>query len=353
MGRWASALAISLVGLAPMGCGGVGGGGGELGGEGGGSAAGSADSPRPFVKNFERVTGVRLKPVRGDLLGIRLQVPSAPNRFIRFGAYQLVWTKNESKRKLLLGRGEADDDGIYWTRVGPSYSASKPFGDHLVLRWVGRRQKRTTRQWDRVERAVEAAFEGELDPLPQKERPCRDEGLDPLRGDTGACSLKGIPVTFVEADDELSAPALEAKVLGFGFAEEIRNPGVAPLRPKGRFLIVAYRVTNKSGGPISFLQPALRIGAREIPESPDAAAMLPRSRATPLPPGATLEARAAFDLDETADPRKAAFVLPTEREGRNDPTPLLAEGWIRLGEATPRLPPPPGKRGPASGKTAS
>jgi hypothetical protein len=290
---------------------------------------------------------VRLKLVTGDLLGTRLEVPAKPNRFVRFGAYQLVWTKDERQRKLFLGNGEPDDDGIYWRRVGTSYSASKPFGDRLMLRWVGRRAKETTAQWDRLERAVQAAFEGSLEPLPSEERPCEDQGLDPLRGRTGACSVKGLPVTFVEADDELSGPTLEARVLGFGHAEQITNPGVAPLRPKGRFLLVAYRVTNESEAPISFLHPELRIGGRRVPESPDAAVMLPRSRALPLPPGATVEARAAFDLDESADPRQAAFVLPTEREGRNDPSPLLAEGWIRLAKAEPRLPRAPGARGRA------
>ena len=315
-----------------------------------GGSTGSADSPRPFVKRFERLTGVRLKIATGDLLGARLEVPAKPNRFVRFGAYQLVWTKDERKRKLLLGKGEPEDDGIYWTRVGTSYSASKPFGDKLVLRWVGRRAKETTPQWERLERAVEAAFEGTLEPLPSEERPCRDE-LDPLEGSTGECSVRGLPVTSVEADDELSGSALEAKVLGFGYAERITNPGVAPLRPRGRFLIVAYRVTNESEAPIGFLQPKLRIGRRTVAESPDAAAMLPRSRQLPLPPGAEVEARAAFDIDESVDPRQAAFVLPTERDGRNDPSPLLAEGWIRLKEASPRLPPVPRAR--ESGKPAA
>lgn len=342
----ASGLLIALAAVAVASCGGGDDAGERFGDAGGsGGSGGSADSPRPFVKRFERLTGVRLKLVTGDLLGTRLEVPAKPNRFVRFGAYQLVWTKDERQRKLFLGSGEPDDDGIYWRRVGRSYSASKPFGDKLMLRWVGRPAKETTSQWDRLERAVQAAFEGSLEPLESEERPCRDEGLDPLQGQTGACSVRGIPVTFVEADDELSAPALEARVLGFGYTEQISKPGVAPLRPKGRFLLVAYRVTNKSDAPISFLYPELRLGGRRVPESPDAAALLPRSRALPLPPDATVEARAAFDVDESVDPRKGAFVLPTEREGRNDPSPLLGEGWIRLAEAEPRLPPAPGARG--------
>ncbi len=355
---WAPCLLAVLATLVLAGCGDadadkrLGGGGGEEGGtEDGGTDAGSADSPQPFIQHFARVTGVRLRPVKGDLLGTRLEVPAKPNRFIRFGAYQLLWTKDDDKREQFLGKDDPDDDGIYWRRVGTSYSASKPYGDRLVLRWVGRQEKETNGQWDRLQRAVQAAVKGTLGPLESEERPCGDKGLDPLRGRTGACSVRGIPITFVEADDELDVPALEARVLGFGYANEIRNPGFAPLRPKGRFLIVAYRVTNKSESPISFVHPELRLGGRRVPASPDAAAMLPRSRGLPLPPGETLETRAAFDVDEAVEPRSGAFVLPAEREGKTDPTPLLAEGWIRLAKASPRLPKPvgaPGKGDPAA-----
>ena len=304
------------------------------------------------MKQFQRVTGVRLKPVAGDLFGTRLEVPAKPSRFERFGAYSLLWTRDDRKRELFLGRGEPDEDGIYWKRVGSSYSASKPFGERLVLRWVGRPARETTDQWDRLERAVKAALEGSLGPLDPSERPCRERGLDPLRGRTGACALNGLPVTFVEADDDLSTSAFEARVLGFGYADELRNPGVAPLRPKGRFLIVAYRVKNESDAPVGFIQPSLRIGSRTVPESPDAAAMLPRSRALPLPPGETVELRAGFDVDEDTDPREAAFVLPAERDGKREPSTLLSQGWIRMAKASPRLPRAPGA-GRRPGKAAS
>lgn len=331
-------LAAALVG----GCGDgvVGGGDGKRFAE----SAADGESPKPFVKHFQRITGVRLKPVGGDLFGTRLEVPAKPNRFERFGAYSMVWTRDDRKRKLFLGREEPDEDGIYWRRVGSSYSGSKPFGDRLVLRWVGRQRKETTEQWDRLERAVDASLKGALGPLLAEERPCRDQDLDPLEGETGACALNGLPVKFVAGDEDLETDVLEARVLGYGYAKELRNPGVAPLRPKkGRFLIVAYRVENKSDAPIGFIQPDLRIGGRRLPESPDAAALLPRSGALPLPPGATVEARAGFDIGEDIDPRKAAIALPAERDGRKEPSPFLSQGWIRLEDAPARLPKAPGR----------
>lgn len=337
-GRAKSGVVAVLAAMALGSCGGDGGGDAREEGKRFGESAAKSESPRPFVEHFERITGVRLKPVGGDLFGTRLEVPAKPNRFERFGAYSLVWTRDEKRRELFLGRTEPDDDGIYWRRVGSSYSASKPFGENLVVRWVGRQEKETNEQWNRLIRAVEASLEGTLGSLPKEEQPCDQQDLDPLRGATGECSVRGLPVAFVNADQTLSVPVLEARVLGFGYAEELRNPGIAPLRPRGRFLIVAYRVKNVSSAPISFLQPELRLGGRKLPESPDAAAMLPRSRPLPLPPGATVDARAAFDVDESIDPAQAALILPAEREGKREPSRFLGEGWIRLAKAPPRLP---------------
>jgi hypothetical protein len=349
--RGASGLLVAGA-LALGACGGDDDGGGGGGAEGSGKrfADKAAESPRPFVRQFQRITGVRLKPVGGDLFGTRLEVPPKPNRFERFGAYSLVWTRDEEKRELFLGKSERDGDGIYWRRVGSSYSASKPYGDHLVLRWVGRQEKETNEQWERLERAVEASLSGTLGPLEPEERPCGEEDLKPLSGPTGECAVNGLPVTFVEADSDLEVPALKAKVLGYEYAGQLSNPGVAPLRARGRFLIVGYRVENTSDAPISFIQPQLRTGTSTIPESPDAAALLPRSRPLPLPPGASVVSRSAFDVGSDVDPAGAAIVFPAEREGRREPSLFLAQGWIRLGKAPKDLPKPRrGRQEPASG----
>lgn len=332
-----------------MGCGGDGDGDGGPDGSGGpggsGKSRGSnsparepAESPADFVEQFERFTGVPLRPAKGDISGIRLEVPLEPSRFARFGAYSLVWTQDDDSRKALLGRGRPDGDGIYWQPAGTSFTAVKPFGSRLVLRWIGRPAKRTTEQWDRLERAVEAASAENASALEPAERPCDDVDLDPGSGDTGECSVRGIPMTFVNADDELSTPALEARVLGVETTGKLSSAGRAPLVPAGRFLVLAYRLVNTSPNPIRFLQPQLRVGGRTLPEYPEAAFLLPRSRALPLPPGGTLEARTAFDVPASVDPREGAFVLPGARNGSDDPSFKLHQGLIRLSEADTRLP---------------
>lgn len=324
--------------MALAGCGGGGDGGVAGLGQGGGSAGPPAASPKQFAAHFERLTGVSLKPVPGDLFGTRFEEVGEADRFARFGVYSLLWTRDDRKRKALLGRTSPDDRGIHWKRTGTSFTASKPFGERLVLRWVGRSAKKTTPQFDRLERVVEAAIDGGSSSLPEPERPCGDSKLDPLRGSTGACSVGGIPVTFVNADESLSAGAIKARVIGTGTKEEMRFPGLAPIVAKGRFQIVAYRLSNTSPHPIRFLHPSLRIAGRTLAENPDTAFLLPRSRSLPLPPGSTIDAQAAFDIDESLDPQDGALVLPAEREGRDDPSADLAQGWIRLEGAPARLP---------------
>lgn len=291
-----------------------------------------------FVKEFRRLTGVALKPVPGDLFGTRLEVPPEPNRFVRFGVYSFMWTRDDDKKKLYLEDTEADDDGIHWIRTGNSFSANKPFGDRLVLRWVGRREKRTTAQWERLERAVEAAFEGDPSRLPEEEQPCSHRDLDPLEGEAGECALNGLPITFVDAGDTLETSLFEVDVLGVDEARELRFPGLAPLVAKGRFLLVAFRVKNVSSDLIRYVHPELRLDGRTIPELPEAAGLLPRSGKAPLAPGATLAGQSAFDVPSGADPSRGAFVLPAEREGKAEPHKQLAQGWVRLAGAKRGLP---------------
>ncbi len=329
---WLSLIATALA------LGGCGGGQQE---EKAGLSGGTAESPARFAKHFESLTGVSLKRVPGDLFGTRLEVSGEPDRFARFGVYSLIWTADDRKRERLLGRGPAGDRGIHWKRAGTSYAGAKPFGSRLVLRWVGRSSKRITPQFERLERVVEAAVEGKSSSLPEEERPCAASGLDPLRGSTGACALKGIPVTFTNADDTLSTPALESRVLGMDTTDELRFPGLVPIRPAGRFTLIAYRVTNKSPHPMRFLHPQVRVGDKLVAENPDTAFLLPRSRSLPLPPGASVEARAAFDLPERVDLREGALVLPAQRDGPAEPTIDLAQGWIRLDGVPSRLPPAP------------
>jgi len=319
------------------------------GGGGDEKAAGLSDSPSEsparFAKNFQSLTGVELRPIAGDLFGTRLQVVGNANRFARYGVYSLVWTGDDKKRERLLGKGPADGDGIHWRHTGTSYTASKPFGDRLVLRWVGRNAKHVTPQFERLSRVLDAAVEGKSSSLPAGEQPCRASGLDPLHGSAGQCSVNGIPVTFVDAGKTLSTPAVEAEVLGMETAEVLRFPGLTPITPKGQFVIVAYRLKNKSPLPLRFLHPELRLGSKLLPENPDTAFLLPRSRSLPLPPGETVEARAAFDVVGSQDARDGALVLPAEREGKKEPSIDLAQGWIRLEKAESRLSKPPKRSG--------
>ncbi|MGI8944607.1 MAG: hypothetical protein ACR2GL_00005, partial [Thermoleophilaceae bacterium] len=344
--RLAVCLALIAVLAALAGCGGGSEESDDPGGSGGPQAVkGSADaldkppveSPDDFVERFERFTGVPLKPVKGDLSGIRLEVPLEPSRFTRFGAYAMLWTRDDEARRKLLGSGSPDGDGIYWEGSGSSFTAVKPFGSRLVLRWIGRPQKQTTIEWDRLERAIEAAIGDDEDKLDPAERPC-EEAEDPVSGEAGECAVNGIPMTFVDAGDELSTPALRARVLGVDTAARLSSKGLAPLVANGRFLLIAYRVVNEGSDPIRFVQPQLELDGQTLAESPEASFLLPRKGSLPLAPGATLEARAAFDLPASGSSEAGTLVLPAERNGSDDPSLKLHRGLIRLAGAPMGLP---------------
>jgi hypothetical protein len=346
--RWTRALlrAGCLLGLILLaGCGGGDGGGIFDSGGGNEKAAGltgsKSESPDKFAKNFEGLTGVTLKQFPGELFGIRLQAAGEPDRFLRYGVYSLVWTTNDEKRDKLLGKEPAESDGIHWKKTGSSYTASKPYGSRLVLRWVGRGQKQVTPQFERLSRVLDAAVAGKSSSLPEEERPCPAVGLDPFKGKTGQCSVKGIPTTFVDAGQTLKTPVVEARVLGMQDTGEFRFKGLAPITANGHFTVVAYEVTNKSSFPLRYLHPQLQFPSKVVPENPDTTFLLPRSRDLPLPPGEKIVVRTAFDVPESDNARDAAFVLPAQRDGTKDPTNELAQGWIRLKEAASRLPKAP------------
>lgn len=308
---------------------------------GGGCAGGERDSgskapagPQPaasakaFAQRFAALTGVRLSPSPDDLVGQRLEVPGEPNRFARLGTYSLVWTRSPSHRKeALRGARGPRRLGVRWRRSGSTWSAVKTYGRHLVLDWSAGTERRTGPQFNRLERAVRAAYLGRPGLLPRPERPC--DG-NPLSEPAGACSVRGVPVTVARGDTPLDTPAFEAEVGRVQVKAELKPELLPPERARGRFVIVTYQLRTKTL--IRSLTPQLRIGRRSFDEAA-ASVFLPRSRLFPLPPGALYRGSAAFDVpaESAGEARvKGAFVLPAEIDELGDPSADLAQGWIAL-----------------------
>jgi hypothetical protein len=306
-----------------------------------------AATPAQFAQRFERLTAVALDPGRDELYGTTFEEPELPDRFQRFGTYTLVWAQGAEQRELALGgEGAArpDREGIYWERVGDGWSAAKPFGDHLVLQWVGPSTKTTTARWDRLERAVRAAYRGDSGLLTEAEQPCRENDVDPIEAEPGQCSIDGIPVTFDDADQPLSTAALDVHVVGVETPTEIGQDTSSPLSPEGRFVVVAYRIKNTGSEPIGFLLPALRLGGRTVEEDNRARSLLPESRAFPLEPGQTTELQTAFDVDaELAEHvrERGALILPAQRDEDGEPAADIAQAWVRLAGVPTELPETP------------
>ena len=299
-----------------------------------------AATPAQFAQRFERLTAVALDPGRDELYGITFEEPELPDRFQRFGTYTLVWAQSADQRELALGGEDAarpDREGIYWERVGDGWSASKPFGDHLVLQWVGPSTKTTTARWDRLERAVRAAYRGDSGVLTEAEQPCGEDDVDPIAAEPGQCSVDGIPVTFDDAEQALSTPALDVRVVGVETPAEIGQDTASPLSPEGRFVVVAYRIKNTGSEPIGFLLPALRLGGRTVEEDNRARSLLPESRAFPLEPGQTTELQTAYR-------RRRGARRARTRARCADPAGPARRGRRALRRHRPGLGPP--RRGP-------
>lgn len=303
-----------------------------------------ASSPQQFADRFAPISGQRLKPV-DDTFGTIFEEPEEPSRSVRYGGYSLTWTQDDRIRETVLGRGvKPDADGIYWSRVGDGWSASKPFGPRLVLDWVGPETKRTTPEFDRIERAVRAAYLGDTGVLEPAERPCADGDLDPLRGKEGECSVEGIPVSFADARKPLTTEVVEVEVLGVDTTDEVGEEPVTPARAEGRFVQVAYRLRNRSDRPITSLTMLARLDGETVSEAAGPGVLLPRSRSFPIPPGAELETSVVFDVDpEVAEQARAegALVFATGFDDAGSLSPDLTQGWIRLAKAPTRLPEPP------------
>jgi len=349
--RWASLTAALAVLAGAAGCG----------GDDGGATTGAATAPQPaprpaatpqqFADRFARLTGVRLQVMAGDTFGTRFDTPREPDRYARYGIYSLTWTRDDHTRSVLLGGSAADPRGIHWERVDDDWSLAESIGPRLVLEAPGDRTRVPPRRFERVERAVRAAYTGRTDVLPPAERPCRDQRLDPLRGRPGSCAVGGMPVTFVDGDATLRTPAVEATVRGVTTAASVGRGSPSPAA-SGRYVVVAYRVRNPGPRPLPYLRVALRLGGRTIEEDPGAGVLLPRSGRFPLAPGASMDLQAAFEVEPALAARarrEGALVLPGALDDRlHTPAPDLAQGWIRLARAPAKLPPSP-RPAPAPG----
>ena len=288
---------------------------------------------------------MRLQVVTGDYFGTRLDAPREPDRYGRFGVYSLTWSADDHTRSVMLGRStQPDARGIHWEKLRDEWSLAEAIGPRLVLQAPGDEQQVPSARWNRIERAAKAAYSGRTDVLPAGERPCEDQRLNPLRGRTGSCAVGGLPVTFVDGGATLRTPAVEATVQGVGTAPSV-GTGSAAQTASGRYVVVAYRVRNSGTRPLPYLKVGLRIGGRTVDEDPGAGVFLARSGSFPLAPGATMELRAAFDVEPglaARARREGALVLPAALDERlHSPALDIAQGWIRLARAPGRLPVPP------------
>lgn len=346
-------VALTLLVVVLAGCGG-GGDDGKLEGK----------TPEQVTTGWAKVTGDRLVPsgVPTDDWSV-LRLPESTDRFGQLGVFSIYVLKTEQGRKVLLEEDREGDTvvkegNIVWRQSSGSgsWSASRVFGENVLVRWQGGEQRRVDDTYRRLVRTVDAALTGDASRLPEEDRPCRQVGIDPARGREGTCRLDDTVLTVVNSENELKTLVLTAKVASVRTAKTVPpfSRFGRPDSARGRYVIVTYRLRNVGKEPIEFLETKLVIDGRTYsgdfrPEYN----LYGGDRPLPAQPAETVTIKAAFDVpaDVAARADDGAIILPAARnETGSSLNDRDAQGRIRLaGAPEGKAPSSPGGSGGSGG----
>jgi hypothetical protein len=317
-----------------------------------GSDGGSSISSAKLAAGWKKATGDRLETRERSPDGALLDLPQSTDRYETYGVFSIYVTKTDDGKQRLLQTPSGKDipvtKGIRWqrnSRTGTSFSATKVYGDNVVVRWQAGEHKRLTPSFHRLDRAVRAAIAGDPKLIPLAERPCTAVGIDPVGGRMrGTCRDGDVKVTVANADDRLTTAVLAAKLKAVRTVSEIPPRtayGTADKPESGRFVVVSYELENRGTKPISFLLSNLLVGGQLHRSSFRGSYNLYGSGGDPYPlqPGATATVRDTFDLSPAVAAQAAsggALVLPTghyEDSKSGSLTEKVAQARLRLAGA--------------------
>ena len=331
--------------------------GGLFAGCGSSAAGGGSDLDGPsateFNDRFAKSTGVRLVDdgrFNNDDWTV-FSLPNGTDHYDRFGAFSIYVVSDEEARDGLLRKSDDESGALEPNGSGyafrrnegsDSYSVVQRFEENIVLVWQAGESQEVDDSYRRLSAAVEAAATGDESKVPAAQRDCAASGIDPKAGKEGTCRVGDNEVTVVNSGSELRTPAIKARLQSVGDAAQIEPSSSysEPVRPRGRFLIVTYELTNNGDAPIDDVEPQLNVDGRTYAAARGVDYDLYGNEKRPLPlqPGETATMITAFDVSEQvvdAALEGGAFVLPAtaDKYGYLSLDNGAAEGRIRLAGA--------------------
>jgi hypothetical protein len=285
---------------------------------------------------FSRAVGIRLTERRVDgVPTLSLHDREPPYNF-RYGIFSIHVTDGAGQLERLT-RIKPASDGLYWRRVRYKkdrfWEVRKLFGN-VVLEWGAGKERRTNKEWDRLNAILGNLGKqpGEYTGIPQEEIQCERAGITTAApGKEGTCALEGQTLTIVNRDSQLRLPNLRIDKVRVRVADKVPSAqiGDGPLRARGRFVLVRYRIEVTGKELVNTNVLALVIGDRRT--QADLRATADANPEQILEPGEKAARVAVFDVSRSVAsraPRVGALEIANDTAADFEYADLL--GRVRL-----------------------
>jgi hypothetical protein len=277
---------------------------------------GSRFTQQEVAARFAQLTGDRLvvDPAAAThggaaVLSLSQGQADATIQQTRYGTFSIYVLDNDQERSLykLDSRGSAVRpdvrSGIYWQQLSaspPSWQASKPYRN-VVLQWQAGDARRTDTRWDRLDAVLSSlghpASQARLTP---EDTPCARRGIDPDRGTTGTCKLGAQTLTVVNRGQRLTLAGYTVTRVQARISRVLTSRTLGSrARARGRFVEIAFRVTNHGTSELGDVTPTLVVGKRRYSVDQRHQFFVQGDNPFPIQSGERATVRAVYDVPPT------------------------------------------------------
>ncbi len=315
---------------------------------------------------FSKLVGQRVKPSPGQSPEASFETLDFPDdesaagraRRDRYGYFTVYLIRAQLGRRVLLQDRATkrpiapDESGIYWSRSGSGWTATKLYGQNLALVYDSDAH-RLDEKFTRIDRVMSAVGKPvDQVSLPPAETPCARQGIAPEKGGgkAGTCKLGEKTVHVVDAGQPIELGGRRITKVLVKPGSVIHTAYGTVKRAKGAYVAVFVELTDTGRGAIDNFSSDTRlvVDGRTYDETGEDTLL--GNDPYPIQPGAKALVPIVFDVPVPAAKAalaRGALAFP----GSDDSLEYATEiGRIRL--STARRPPSRRQRGGAAGPTA-